>query len=89
MSAGGRKLEIDAGGINRDIVLENDAVVGSVNANLRHYEQAAEALAHADSGWLQRLVTAKVPLARAAQAFERSSSDDVKVVITFDEEAVA
>ncbi len=83
VSSGGRGLEIDAGMINRGIVLENDAVVGSVNANLRHYTQAAEALAHADLSWLDRLVTRRVPLSRFADAFE-AQPDDVKTVITLE-----
>lgn len=87
VSPRGRTLEVDAGGINREIVLENDAVVGSVNANLRHYEQAVHALAQADPRWLDRLVTTRVPLRRAADAFDRSDDADVKVVITLDEEA--
>ena len=52
VSPRGRTIRVDAGELNRDIVLENDAVVGSVNANLRHYAQAAEALAAADLDWL-------------------------------------
>ena len=40
-----RPLTIDLGGLNRDIVLENDVVFGTVNANRRHYQLAAEALA--------------------------------------------
>ena len=83
VSQSGRKLSIDAGGLNREVVLENDAVVGSVNANLRHYRTAAQALAAADLDWLQRLITRRVPLDRAAEAFE-ASGDDVKVVITLD-----
>ena len=47
VSPAGRRMTVDAGAINREIVLQNDAVVGSVNANLRHYRQAAEALARA------------------------------------------
>jgi len=58
-------------------------VLGSVNANLRHYAQAADALAHADSGWLERLVSRRVPLADFADAFE-PRDDDVKVVLTFE-----
>jgi glucose 1-dehydrogenase len=77
----GRKLTIDAGTINREIVLENDCVVGSVNANLRHYAQAAEVLATADVDWLARLVTRRVPLDEFADAFS-SQDDDVKVAIT-------
>jgi threonine dehydrogenase-like Zn-dependent dehydrogenase len=76
----GRSLSIDAGAINRDLVLENDVVFGSVNANLRHYEMAADALAKADRSWLERLITRRVPLERFEEALERRG-DDVKVVI--------
>lgn len=84
VSSGGRHIHVDAGSLNRDIVLENDAVVGSVNANLRHYEQGAQALAAAEGDWLARLVTTQVPLADAPGVFDRDSDDDVKVVITLD-----
>ncbi|MEO5710566.1 MAG: glucose 1-dehydrogenase [Nocardioidaceae bacterium] len=81
VSPRGRTISLDAGELNRDIVLENDAVVGSVNANLRHYALAAEALAAADLDWLGRLVSRRVPLAGFADAFE-PQPDDVKVVLT-------
>ncbi|KUH99191.1 glucose 1-dehydrogenase [Mycobacterium sp. IS-3022] len=84
VSAAGRTLRVDAGSINREIVLENDAVVGSVNANLRHYRQAAEALAKADPAWLTGLITRRVPLSRFAEAFS-GQGDDVKVVVTLDQ----
>ncbi|MGZ4483223.1 MAG: glucose 1-dehydrogenase [Nocardioidaceae bacterium] len=82
VSSTGRTLRVDAGSLNRDIVLENDAVVGSVNANLRHYAQAADALAAGDPDWLGRLVSRRVPLERYEEAFE-PRDDDVKVVLTF------
>ncbi|MFF8646133.1 glucose 1-dehydrogenase [Streptomyces sp. NPDC015345] len=81
VSPAGRKLSVDAGSINRDLVLENDVVVGSVNANLRHYRQGADALAKADRAWLERMITRRVPLERAAEAFT-PQDDDIKVVIT-------
>lgn len=81
VSPAGRKLHIDAGALNRDIVLENDAIVGSVNANVRHYRQAAHALADADLTWLQALITRRVPLRQAVEAFGSDTRDDVKVVI--------
>lgn len=81
VSPEGRSLSVNAGTINRDIVLENDVVVGSVNANLTHYAAAAEALAHADLAWLERLVSRRVPLESFADAFT-PQPDDVKVVIT-------
>ncbi|MCL4448444.1 MAG: glucose 1-dehydrogenase [Actinobacteria bacterium] len=80
VSSGGRALQVDAGALNRSMVLENEAVVGSVNANRRHYQAAADALAKADPAWLNRLITRKVPLDEYAQAFVKRD-DDVKVVI--------
>ena len=49
---------------NRNMVLEQPRVFGSVNANRRHYDAAADALAEADRAWLARLITRRVPLAR-------------------------
>lgn len=80
VSSTGRELTIDAGLVNRSMVLANECVVGSVNANRRHYEQAAAALAAADAGWLDRLITRKVPIEDFAEAFARKP-DDVKVVL--------
>jgi threonine dehydrogenase-like Zn-dependent dehydrogenase len=80
VSSAGRTVGIDAGAVNREIVLQNDVVFGSVNANHRHYELAADALAKADQSWLRRLITRRVPLERAAEAFQ-PDGDDVKVVI--------
>jgi threonine dehydrogenase-like Zn-dependent dehydrogenase len=82
VSPAGRRLEIDAGQLNRDLVLQNDVVFGSVNANRRHYELAAHALARADRGWLEGLITRRVPLEQWAQALERRP-DDIKVTVTF------
>lgn len=80
VSPAGRELKVDAGAMNRSIVLENDAVIGSVNANLRHYAQAVEALTRADIGWLEGLITRRVPLDRLSEAFD-PQPDDVKVII--------
>ena len=81
VSSGGHTIDVDEGMLNRSMVLENVAVVGSVNAARRHYEAAAEALAKADRSWLER--TGHV--ARAARAVARTpltrQQDDVKVVI--------
>jgi len=80
VSTGGHTVGIDAGQVNRQIVLENDVVFGSVNANRHHYEMAADALAKADQRWLEQLITKRIPLERAAEAFE-PSGDDIKVVL--------
>lgn len=86
VSSGGRTLPFDGGAFNRGMVLQNDVVFGSVNANRDHYEAGARALAMADRKWLGRLVSRRVPLARWREAFERRP-DDIKVVIAFSDEA--
>jgi glucose 1-dehydrogenase len=82
ISSRGRTIEIDLGLVNRTLVLENDAVFGSVNANRSHYQAAATALGAADRDWLTRLITRRVPLRHWSDAFAQSP-DDVKVVIDF------
>jgi threonine dehydrogenase-like Zn-dependent dehydrogenase len=82
VSSGGHKIKFDIGDLNRDMVLENHVVFGSVNANRRHYRAAAAALAKADKDWLGRLITRRVPLARWREAFE-PRPDDIKVVVDF------
>jgi threonine dehydrogenase-like Zn-dependent dehydrogenase len=80
VSPRGRDLTIDVGGLNRDLVLENDVVFGSVNANLDHYALAAEALGKADRAWLERMISRRVALEDFEQALEKQD-DDVKVVL--------
>jgi len=82
VSSGGRSLPIDAGLLNRRLVLGNDVVFGSVNANRRHYEAGAKALADADKDWLGRLVSRRVPLSSWKDAYQRQP-DDVKVTLSF------
>lgn len=80
VSSGGRTLEADIGALNKRLVLENNVVFGSVNANRRHYELAARALAKADRSWLNRIVTRRVPLSEWQSAVDRRKND-VKTVI--------
>jgi threonine dehydrogenase-like Zn-dependent dehydrogenase len=78
----GSLLDIDMGALNRTLVLDNDVVFGSVNANRRHYELAAQALKRADKAWLSGLITRRVPLDRWNEALEPRPGD-IKVVIDF------
>jgi threonine dehydrogenase-like Zn-dependent dehydrogenase len=80
VSGGKHALRVDASVLNRTMVLANQAVVGSVNANRRHYEAAADALVKADPAWIARLITRRVPLEHWQDALARHP-DDVKVVI--------
>jgi len=63
-------------------VLRNNVIVGSVNANKRHWYKASEALAHAKREWLEPLVTRREKPENFKKALARES-DDIKVVIQF------
>jgi threonine dehydrogenase-like Zn-dependent dehydrogenase len=78
-----REIPLDASAINRELVLNNTVIFGSVNAGARHYELADRALTGADRGWLERVITRRVPIERWPEALERHP-DDVKTVIRFD-----
>jgi threonine dehydrogenase-like Zn-dependent dehydrogenase len=82
VSSPGRDFDIDVGSLNRTMVLDNDTVFGSVNANRRHYEGAVEALERADQSWLVRLITRRVPVGQWTQSLE-PQPDDIKVVVDF------
>ena len=78
----GKTFDLDIGRLNRKMVLDNETVFGSVNANRRHYQMAAEALARADKRWLARLITRRVALKNWSDALEPRPGD-IKVVIDF------
>jgi threonine dehydrogenase-like Zn-dependent dehydrogenase len=82
VSSPGHDLDIDVGGLNRTMVLDNDTVFGSVNANRAHYEAAVEALERADKAWLASLITRRVPVEQWTQSLDRQP-DDIKVVVDF------
>jgi threonine dehydrogenase-like Zn-dependent dehydrogenase len=65
-------------------VLKNNVLIGSVNANKRHWYKAGENLARADREWLRRLITRCEKPANFTKALERTP-DDIKVVIQFSE----
>ena len=76
------KGPFDIGMFNRDMVLNNGTVFGTVNANRHHYAVAADVIARADRTWLSRLITRRVPLANFADALKKQKGD-IKVVIDF------
>jgi threonine dehydrogenase-like Zn-dependent dehydrogenase len=80
ISSGTRPISLAADAINKEMVLENEVVFGSVNAGLLNYQQAAEALAKADKGWLEQIITRRVPLDVWPTALDREP-DDIKVVV--------
>jgi glucose 1-dehydrogenase len=84
IGSGDRSTAATTGDIAAEAVLKNKIVVGSVNANRRHWYKAGEALARADRSWLDRLITRRERPENFAGALQRRDND-IKVVIQFAE----
>ena len=52
VGSGGRTVGLPTADVASSLVLRNNVVVGSVNANKRHWYKAGEVLARADRAWL-------------------------------------
>jgi glucose 1-dehydrogenase len=84
VGAGGSTIGPAAADLAAAVVLKNNVVVGSVNANKRHWYKAAQVLARADRSWLAHLITRCEPPEEFERALKRQR-DDIKVVIQFGE----
>jgi glucose 1-dehydrogenase len=78
----GHDFEVDVGALNRSMVLDNNTVFGSVNANKLHYEMAGEALRKADKSWLDMMITRREPAEHWTRSLQRQP-DDIKVIVEF------
>ena len=84
VGTGGRTVGLTTADVASNVVLRNNVVVGSVNANKRHWYKAGQVLAKADRAWLACLVTRREPPEHFTRALERQP-DDIKVVVQFSE----
>jgi threonine dehydrogenase-like Zn-dependent dehydrogenase len=82
VGSGGRTTGFSTADIAAVMVLGNNVIVGSVNANKRHWYKAGEALARADRSWLARLITRRERPEDFERALQRQA-DDIKVVVQF------
>lgn len=84
LSKGHETVPVDRNGFLKDLVMGNIVLFGTVNAALRNYAQAADALAAADQDWLAGLITRRVPLGSWPDALKRRA-EDVKVVVDLED----
>ena len=82
VGSGGANSGLSPADLGKELVLQNNVVIGSVNANRRHFYRAAEVLAGADREWLGRLITRRVAPHAIDEALQRGP-DDIKVVVDF------
>jgi threonine dehydrogenase-like Zn-dependent dehydrogenase len=80
VSSGGSNFPIDIGALNLKMVLQNELIFGSVNANRLHYELAQRYLLAADLNWLKKLISRRVPLSKWEDGFKKQKTD-IKVVL--------
>ena len=80
IGSGGRTTGLATADVASNVVLRNNVVVGSVNANKRHWYKAGDALARADRGWLERLITRREPPAEFMRALRRQPGDTMVVI---------
>jgi threonine dehydrogenase-like Zn-dependent dehydrogenase len=79
---GGQTSIIPAADVAAAMVLRNTVIVGSVNANRRHWYRAADCLARTDPFWLARLISRREQPENFVRALSRQP-DDIKVVLQF------
>jgi threonine dehydrogenase-like Zn-dependent dehydrogenase len=84
LSATKSDIGVDVAAFNQSMVLGNGVVFGTVNANRRHYEAAAAALARAERSWLDRVIARKVSLKKWQEAYEKRAGD-VKTVMLLED----
>ena len=78
----GHDFDVDVGALNRTMVLDNNTVFGTVNANRMHYEMAGRVLQKADKAWINALITRREPVEQWTQSL-RMRPDDIKVIVDF------
>jgi glucose 1-dehydrogenase len=84
VGSGGPASGLSTADVATQVVLQNKVVVGTVNANKRHWYKASEALARTDRTWLARLISRCERPENFAHALQRRQ-DDIKVVVQFSE----
>jgi len=82
VGSGGKTGNVPTADVAAEVVLQNNVVIGSVNANKRHWYKATQVLARADRSFLSRLITRSEPPDAFQRALQRTP-EDIKVVIQF------
>ena len=77
--------------INQDLVLRNNVVFGSVNANARHFRMGAQHFVEIDKKWpgtLAQLITKKLPMSSYQDWFDRKVKG-IKTTLEFASDAAS
>lgn len=83
VTGGESPMEICAACLNLELVLGNRTIFGSVNANRLDFEQGVRDLSAGQErwpGWINSLITRRVPIDRFRETFDRKPGD-MKVIV--------
>lgn len=81
---GARPIQIAGGELVRQLVLDNQVMIGSVNAAPLHWEMAVDDLSQACAQWgdhVARLITHRHPARDFEAALDNHGTDEIKVVL--------
>jgi threonine dehydrogenase-like Zn-dependent dehydrogenase len=84
LPGGDRPLQIPGAALIRQLVLDNQAMLGSVNAARSHFQMAVDDLARARRRWgehVAQLITHRYPYPEFEKALRQHPSDQIKAVI--------
>jgi threonine dehydrogenase-like Zn-dependent dehydrogenase len=82
--SGDQPLSVEGSTLMRRLVLQNQLIVGSVNASRDHFQLAVHDLSMAERRWpgqIARLITHRHPYTDFDAAFQHHGSDEIKVVL--------
>lgn len=85
LTRGSRPITLDIASVNRNIVLGNRVILGTVKGGKRHFEMAVrdlETIEMRHPGWLANLVTRRLPYDQALTAMTRAP-EEIKTVLQF------
>ncbi len=83
---GDRPVQVPGAALIRQLVLNNQAMVGSVNAARDHFEMAVRDLHFAFLRWgalLEKVITRRYPVSEFREALTRHPADEIKSVIAW------
>jgi threonine dehydrogenase-like Zn-dependent dehydrogenase len=81
---GDRPISLDGAALMRQLVLRNQVMIGSVNANRVHFQMAVDDLAKARETWgstVDRVITHRFPYTQFREALTHHTADEIKSVI--------
>ncbi len=81
---GDRTIDIAGAALMRQMVLDNQVLLGSVNASPGHFQMAVDDLKKAYKQWphvMSQLITRRVPFVQFNDALTNHSNNDIKVVV--------